>query len=88
MNIFNVQVSCRVARWYIFKPKIKIGVIFGVSCNGRFWNISWTFGPFYSHLIYLIDIGYLLWYIGKIFPVLVGCTKKNLATLSSLETDL
>jgi hypothetical protein len=25
----------RVARWYIFKPKVQIWVNFGGSCNGR-----------------------------------------------------
>jgi hypothetical protein len=41
----------RVARWYIFKPKIKIWVIIGGSCNGRCWYIMWTFDLFYSHLV-------------------------------------
>jgi hypothetical protein len=36
----------RVARWYIFRPKIPIWVIFGGSCNGRCWYILWTFGLF------------------------------------------
>jgi hypothetical protein len=38
------------------------------------WNISWTFGIFYDNQVHLVFI----WYI---FPVLVLCTKKNLATL-------
>jgi hypothetical protein len=29
----------RVARWYIFKPKIQFWVKFGGSCNGRCWYI-------------------------------------------------
>jgi hypothetical protein len=32
------------------------------------WSILWPFGIFYGHLVY-------------IFPVLVCCTKENLATL-------
>jgi hypothetical protein len=34
------------------------------------WNILQKFGIFYNHLVYF-------------FPVLVTCTKKNLATLPS-----
>jgi hypothetical protein len=32
-----IQQSIRVARWYIFKPKIPIWVNFGVCCNKRCW---------------------------------------------------
>jgi hypothetical protein len=39
------------------------------------WNILMTLGIFYNHLVHFMFI----WYI---FPVLVSCTKKNLATLS------
>jgi hypothetical protein len=38
------------------------------------WNILWRFGIFYDHLVHFV----LIWYI---FPVLVSCTKKNLATM-------
>jgi hypothetical protein len=31
------SLESRVARWYIFKPKIQILVNFGVSCNERCW---------------------------------------------------
>jgi hypothetical protein len=49
-------------------------------------------GIFYGHLVhftyglllYFIDIWCSLWQFGTFFPVLVFCTKKNLATL--LET--
>jgi hypothetical protein len=41
-------------------------------------NILWTFGILYDHLVYF---GFI-WYI---FPVLVLCTKKNLATLMSSQ---
>jgi hypothetical protein len=37
-------------------------------------NILWPFGIFFV-------IWYILWPFGKLFPVLVCCTKKNLATL-------
>jgi hypothetical protein len=38
------------------------------------WSILWSFGLFYGHLVYFMAIRY-------IFPVLVCCTKENLATL-------
>jgi hypothetical protein len=37
-------------------------------------NILRTFGKFYDHLVHFVLILY-------IFPVLVTCTKKNLATM-------
>jgi hypothetical protein len=46
---------------------------FGHSCNGRFWYILWPFDKFSARLAYFV----VIWYI---FPVLVHCTKKNLAT--------
>jgi hypothetical protein len=41
-----------------------------------FWFILWPFGIFCDHLVYFI----VIWYI---FPVLVCCTKKTLATLQA-----
>jgi hypothetical protein len=38
------------------------------------WSILRPIGIFYGHLVYFL----VVWYI---FPVLVCCTKKNLATL-------
>jgi hypothetical protein len=49
-----ILIVSRVARWFVFKPKIQIWVNFGWSCNGRGWYILWTLGP----LFYLIDIRY------------------------------
>jgi hypothetical protein len=43
--------------------------------------IKSTFGLFYSHLVYFMDIWYSFVVIKNILPVLVCCTKKNLATL-------
>jgi hypothetical protein len=31
--------AIRVARWFVFKPKIPIWVNFGASCNGKSWYI-------------------------------------------------
>jgi hypothetical protein len=38
------------------------------------WNMLQKFGSFYDHFVHFVFI----WYI---FPVLISCTKKNLATL-------
>jgi hypothetical protein len=38
------------------------------------------FGIFYGHLVYFEIIWYTLWSFWYIFPVLVFCTNKNLAT--------
>jgi hypothetical protein len=43
------------------------------------WNILPTFGIFYNYLAYFVFI----WHIS---PVLVSCTKKNLATLVGQAT--
>jgi hypothetical protein len=64
----------RVARRYIFKPKIQLWVNFGGSYNRRCWYILCPFGRFCGHLVHYL----VIWHI---FPVLVCCDKKNLATL-------
>jgi hypothetical protein len=56
---------------YIFKPKIKIWINFGGSCNPRSWYILWTFGIFYGHLVYFMDIWYILWTFGIFYGHLV-----------------
>jgi hypothetical protein len=43
--------------------------------------ILWPFGLFYSHFVYFVAVGYILWLFDISFAVLVCCTKKNLATL-------
>jgi hypothetical protein len=72
----------RVARWYIFKPKIHIWLNFGGSSNARCWYILWPLGLFYGPLVYFVTIWYILLLFGTFFPVLVCCTNKNLATLA------
>jgi hypothetical protein len=44
------------------------------------WNILRTLGIFYDHLVHFM----LIWYI---FPVLVSCTKKNLAALFPTQAE-
>jgi hypothetical protein len=52
---------------------------FGIFCGHLvyfvvIWDSLWSFGIFCGHLVYFV----VIWYI---FPLLVCCTKKNLATL-------
>jgi hypothetical protein len=47
----------RVARWYVFEPKIPIWVNLAGSWNGKCWRILWSFGIFYVHLVYFMSIG-------------------------------
>jgi hypothetical protein len=59
----RLDVTARVARWYIFKPKISIWVNFGGYWNERFWRVlEWKmllyFGLFYGHLVYFVAIWY------------------------------
>jgi hypothetical protein len=67
---FSSHSVCRDARWYIFKPKIPIGVNFGRSWNGRCWFMLWPFGMFYGHLVYFMAIWYMYLISGNLeyFP--------------------
>jgi hypothetical protein len=61
----------RVARWFVFKPKIPIWVNFGGSCYGKYFmtiwstyftvigNTLWPFGIFCSNLVYFPRFGIL-----------------------------
>jgi hypothetical protein len=71
----------RVARWFVFKPKIPFLVNFVGSCIRRCWYILWPFGIFCCQLVDLMAICYILCSFDTYFPVLVYCTKPNLATL-------
>jgi hypothetical protein len=88
LALANISYEIRVARWHILNQKSQFWANFGGSCNGRCWYIWWPNGPIYGHLVYFVAIlEYLMviyvvyfvviWYI---FPLLVCCTKKNLAT--------
>jgi hypothetical protein len=77
-NFFAAEPS-RVARGFIFKPKIQIGEKFGRPYIPRWQNVAIVCG----RLEYFTDIWdmerfVIIWYI---FPALVSCIKKNLATL-------
>jgi hypothetical protein len=41
---------------------------------------------FYGDLVHFMAIWYILWRFGILFPILVGFTKKNLATLTSIPS--
>jgi hypothetical protein len=64
----------RVARWYLFKPKIPIWVTFGRSCNGSCWYILWSFGRFTVYSVYFMVIYYFCAHFGIFSQVLVCCT--------------
>jgi hypothetical protein len=86
----------RVARWHIFKPnlgkfwrdlqwKMLINVNISTSIYKHeimaSWSILQQYGILCGHLVDFM----LVWYI---FPVLVCCTKKNLATLAHSSLSL
>jgi hypothetical protein len=52
----------RVARWYIFKPKIPIWINFGGSYNWRCWYILWPLGLFYGRLVFLCHLWWFVTY--------------------------
>jgi uncharacterized membrane protein YhaH (DUF805 family) len=49
------------------------------------WSILWLFGLFYGYLVYFMVILYILWLFGIFLPVLACCSKRNLATLMSVQ---
>jgi hypothetical protein len=52
-------VDVRVARWYVFKPKILIWVHFGGPWNEKSWYTIWPFGNLAA-----------IWYIFQCFGIL------------------
>jgi hypothetical protein len=42
----QLWIKFRVARWFIFKPKISILLKFGGPLIGKCWYILWPFGIF------------------------------------------
>jgi hypothetical protein len=83
VTIFGMN-HCRVARWFIFKPKIPIWEHFGGSCKSCY--ILWSFGIFNGHFVKFMAVWYMyvpsLWSIGIFFAFWYVWTKKNLATLT------
>jgi hypothetical protein len=66
------------ANWYIFYGDLVHFM--------AIWYILWRFGTFYGDLVHFMAIWYILWRFGILFPILVGFTKKNLATLTSIPS--
>jgi hypothetical protein len=63
-----------VVRWYIFKPEIPIYL-------SIYWKVpQWNMLVFYGHVVYFTAKRYISWQFGIFYPVLAGCTEKNLAT--------
>jgi hypothetical protein len=85
-QLFDLEI--RVARWFIFEPKIALWVNFGRLLNGKgfflftmaIWNIVRPFGIFYGHLA-------IKWKFGAFSSVLVFCVKKNLATMLGIANS-
>jgi hypothetical protein len=74
-SVFQLSSIGRVARWYIFIPKIGcISEGLWKKNVGIFWNILQQLGISYWPLLYCE----VIWYFS---PVLVCFTKTNLATL-------
>jgi hypothetical protein len=71
--------TARVARWFVFKPKIPIWVNFGSPWRGNFWYILWSFVLFYIHI--LCPFGMFRNHLEYFSPGLECGTEKNLATL-------
>jgi hypothetical protein len=73
----------RVARLFIFKPKIPIWVKIHITraLDGKILIYWWPFEIIYEHLGHFVNILLILCSFGTFFPVSVSCTKKNLATL-------
>jgi hypothetical protein len=53
--------------WMVFQQKMLVHLV-------AIWSILWLFGIFNGQWVYFLFI----WYI---FPILVICSKKNMATL-------
>jgi hypothetical protein len=81
--------SNRVARWYIYlltkNPNFGIPILEGVVVRSFHFMV---FDIFYGHFVYFKAIWCILWLFGSHLPVLVCCTKKNLATLISNRVEI
>jgi hypothetical protein len=85
------MVVIRVARWFIFKPKIPIWGNFGgpkVEKVEKCGYILWPFGIFYRHLGYFKTIWYILCTFGDFFHFWHHDANTNLATLVAIGPKL
>jgi hypothetical protein len=65
----NVGTYVRIARWFVFKPKIPIWETISGSRIGKCWYILWPFGTFYGNLGSFVTIWYI-WYIFSCFGIM------------------
>jgi hypothetical protein len=79
LSEFRKRIETRVARWFVFKPKIPILVKFGGPWSGQCCYI--LFGTFYGYLVQSIAFWYSLLSFGILIAFWYVPTKKNLATL-------
>jgi hypothetical protein len=77
------KVSTRVARWYIFKPKIRIWVNFGRSCNGRCWVFLGPSCLLHGQMVYFRAFWYSFVRFGILYREKSGNPGPNL--LSDLQ---
>jgi hypothetical protein len=54
---------------------------------GKLGYILCSFGVFYLHLVYFVNIWYIWKKFGIYFPTKVCYTKKNLATMSDVDLE-
>jgi hypothetical protein len=66
---FLLENGQRVARWFVFKPKIPIRVNFGGASIGKCFYVLWPFGIFYGDWGYFMTIWYILYSFCAFFPV-------------------
>jgi hypothetical protein len=59
-------VTTRVARWFVFQPKIPNWEKFSEPQIGKYWNILWPFGKFYGYLGHFVTIWYILCSFGML----------------------
>jgi hypothetical protein len=58
-----LRLPTRVARWYMFKPKIPVWVNFVVPWNENSWYILWPFE------ICVMAVWYILWQFGNLVAI-------------------
>jgi hypothetical protein len=70
-SFFNARVlTYRAARWFVFKPKIPIGVNFGGPLIGKCVILNGHL-EYFRHLGYFMTIWYILWPFGTFYDHLV-----------------
>jgi hypothetical protein len=80
-SVFD-NIESRVARWFICKPKNpNFGILWKADLGME------SFGTLHGNLAHFVIIWYVVWHfqhfaaVWSILPILVYCTKENLATL-------